>query len=394
MRAARVPALLLLIAALAPACRKPSVQSNASPPSLNPPTVTVTTPAGLQTGIIPISYTLIDVEGNRASIVVEWSRDAGATWAPATRALLGGDGTTKLTTSSTGVGHVFMWDSAVDGAGKPALETVRLRITPSDKLVGTPGTADFDVDNQVTVFRIDTMVLRDPHIFFNFGGCQDVTDSGAGIPGADPGGINGGIAKSLTTDDDGDGFIDSSPLLLFRLFNQAGTGGKLEFASGRFAPATPTTGDLMPGTGRVTSTYTNVAAGTILSPGSGTTRPYSPPVAEPSGPGFVTVAVTYSIPSGNLTIPLEGYQVAGTYQGDPATGIVSGLSKGFISETIAQQIIIDLGTGSTTTLAALLPGGPGNCNGIDDRDTGPDGVTVGWWFYYNWTAQKVTYTGP
>jgi hypothetical protein len=391
-RSSRAVSILILLA-LAPACRKPTIQANVEPPSVTPPTAVVVLPAGTQTGIFGVDYIVSDPESNKASIVAEWSIDAGANFFPATRVVGSGDGTFGLKTSPGGTGHVFVWDSAVDGVGKPAAATVRFRITPSDSAVGTPGTADFTVDNTATVFRIDTMVVRDPHYFLRaslLSPCQDITDSDGGIPNVNPGGVNGSIQDSLTTDGDGDGFIDSSPLYIFRMFDQAGPGGKMELASGRFV--TTASGDLMPGTTRTSVTYTNIASGTLLSVNPGTTKPYAPAVIEPTGPGFVTDPIDTVFKSGNSDIPFESFQVAGTYSGDPATGLVNGLTKGFISEANAQNVVIK-GNGATTTLAALLAGG-GSCSTTDDRDLGPDGVTMGWWFYFNWTAQKVTYTGP
>gem|GEM_PF-677802 len=391
-RSSRALSILILLA-LAPACRKPSVQSDVDPPSVTPPTAVVTMPIGTQTGIFSILYVLSDLESNKTNILAEWSIDAGASYFPATRVVGVGDGTSSLKTTPGGIGHTFVWDSAVDGVGKPAAAAVRFRITPSDSLPGTPGTADFTVDNQVTVFRIDAMAQRDPHMFLRatlFSPCQDITDDDGGIPNVHPNGVNGQVQDSLTTDGDGDGFIDSSPLFLFRMFDQAGPGGKMELASGRFA--TTASGDLMPGTTRTSVTYTNVASGTLLSVNPGTTKPYAPAVIEPTGPGFVTDPINYILKSGNSDIPFEGFQVAGTYSGDPATGLVNGLSKGFISEANAEDVVI-MGNGGSTTLAGLLAGG-GSCSATDDRDFGPDGVTRGWWFYFNWTAQKVTYTGP
>jgi hypothetical protein len=392
-RSTRALSLLILLA-LAPACRKPSIHHNVEPPSTNPPTAVVTAPVGTQTGIFSIAYVLSDAESNKAKIVPEWSTDGGTTFFPATRAEGALEGVTKLTTSPGGTGHTFLWDSALDGVGKPS-GTVRFRITPSDTLAGVPGTADFTVDNAVTAFRIDAMALRDPHMFFRtsiFAPCEDITDSGGSIPNANPGGLNGEIQDSLTTDGDNDGFIDSSPLLLFRMFDQAGPGGKIELASGRFV--TTASGDLMPDAPRAPGTYANVASGTVLAVNPGTTKPYAPAVVEPTGPGFVTDPVTYTITSGKTKIPLEGYRMAGTYNADPATSIINGITMGFISEANAEAITIQLGSTGSTTLAALLAGGSGGCAMSDDRDLGPDGVTLGWWFYYNWTAQKVTYTGP
>ena len=44
-------------------------------------------------------------------------------------------------------------------------------------------------------------------------------------------------------------------------------------------------------------------------------------------------------------------------------------------------------------VSSLLPGGTGNCNSGDDRDIGPGGVR-GWWVYFNFTAEPVTWSEP
>lgn len=382
---------LLVLCALAPACGG----GGGGKPRVNvPPTALVTTPTGVQTGIIPLAYALSDPERNGASIAAEWSSDGGGTWSPATRSPLGGDATTGLATSVAGTPHVFWWDSAGDAVGRSAAAAIRFRITPSDAAAGTPGTADFTVDNRVTCFRIDSFILRDPHIFFNFFVCVDVTDSNGGIPGVPAGGVNSLLQTALTTDGDGDGFIDAAPVLLFRLFDQSAAGGAVEVASGRFPAATPNTGDLQPGTLRAPTTMTNVAAGTLLTPLPGTTKPYAPAITTPSGPGFVTEPVSYTVTVGAITLPLDGFRLAATYSGNPATALTNGLGMGFLSESTAQSTMIDLGAFGTVPLASLLPGGQGGCSSADDRDTGPDGQTSGWWFYLNFTAQVVTYTGP
>jgi len=383
---------LLLLIAVAPAC---GGHGGGKPKGPNvPPTALVTTPAGVQTGIIPVAYTISDPESHAASIVAEWSPDAGTTWFPATRNLVGGEPVTGLSTSPGGTAHVFLWDSATDGVGKPTAAPVRFRITPSDAAPGTPGTADFSVDNRVTCFRFTSFVLRDPHIFFNFFLCIDVTDSAGGIPGAPAGGVNGMIQTSISTDGDGDGFLDAAPVILFRMFDQAAAGGAVEFSLGRFAAATPNTGDLEPGTPRAPATFTNVAAGTLLTPLPGTTKPYAPAITTPSGPGFVTAPVFYTVTLSGITLPLDGFRAAATYSGDPATSLLNGLGMGFLSEATAQTTMVDLGSFGTVPLASLLPGGSGGCSVNDDRDTGPDGLTSGWWLYFNFTAQAVTYTGP
>ena len=86
-------------------------------------------------------------------------------------------------------------------------------------------------------------------------------------------------------------------------------------------------------------------------------------------------------------------RIVDTYVGSPATGLVNGLIRGFVSETDADAIIlpdtIDFVGG--LPLSAVLPGGTGNCNGGDDRDVGPGGES-GWYFYLNFTADPVPWT--
>jgi hypothetical protein len=40
----------------------------------------------------------------------------------------------------------------------------------------------------------------------------------------------------------------------------------------------------------------------------------------------------------------------------------------------------------------LTPGSGGSA--VSDMDVGPDGTTMGWWFYFNSTATEVAWTGP
>ena len=61
----------------------------------DPPTASVTTPTGLQTGDVTIAYSLADAESETCSIAVQYSPDGGQTWNSIT-AGPGGDGTTGL----------------------------------------------------------------------------------------------------------------------------------------------------------------------------------------------------------------------------------------------------------------------------------------------------------
>ena len=79
--------------------------------------------------------------------------------------------------------------------------------------------------------------------------------------------------------------------------------------------------------------------------------------------------------------------------------MVNGLLRGFITEADANATIIPatFPLVGGHPLSLLLPGGdpPGadrNCAGFDDRDT-YQGVR-GWWFYLNFPAVRVPWTGP
>jgi len=110
--------------------------------------------------------------------------------------------------------------------------------------------------------------------------------------------------------------------------------------------------------------------------------------------------LTLELGDGLITIPLKGAQLAARYSGNPATGLTTGLARGFLSETDADDIIIDVDQSGITIkapLSELLPGGTNNCrtavNGEDDRDRNPpdsmDGER-GWWFYLSFAATEVT----
>jgi len=111
------------------------------------PTAAASTPAGTLSGNIQINYFLSDAENDECDIVVEYSTDGsnwyGATMGPA------GDGTSGLSSSSSGMSHMYLWNSLFDGvAPSDVVNTVRVRITPTDFHAGTAGeTGTFSVDN-------------------------------------------------------------------------------------------------------------------------------------------------------------------------------------------------------------------------------------------------------
>jgi hypothetical protein len=81
-------------------------------------------------GSVPIDYTLLSYENDTAAIEGEFSEDGGATWADAT--LSGGDGTSGLTSSPTGVAHDVNWDSYTDAGTSEYQTDMMLRLHAQD----------------------------------------------------------------------------------------------------------------------------------------------------------------------------------------------------------------------------------------------------------------------
>ncbi len=119
----------------------------APPPSNAVPSANVSTPTGNQANAVPISYLLIDAEGNPADISVSYSfsTDGGVTWSVFTACTEApgppSEGTAGLPASPSGTPHTFVWSSFADAGGANGL--ARIRIAPSDPgpppRPGTPG---------------------------------------------------------------------------------------------------------------------------------------------------------------------------------------------------------------------------------------------------------------
>jgi len=111
------------------------------------PSASVTTPSDTKSGDISIAYTLSDAQSDSCSIQAQYSTNDGATWSTATGGP-GGEGVSGLSSSPSGVPHVWVWNSTAD-LGMTLNSNVQIRITPSD--AGGPGTGgttnSFTVDN-------------------------------------------------------------------------------------------------------------------------------------------------------------------------------------------------------------------------------------------------------
>jgi hypothetical protein len=249
----------------------------------------------------------------------------------------------------------------------------------------------------------------DPHIFADlpFFGCSDITNS---VPFNVAPPINQLLQDSIQCDGDcastadNDGFLDLSFVLRFRPFVQTdGFVGVLDVRDADCTAPLATTSCAPAANGLVqTGTYTNAATGTCLAPVSGTTgstnptRTYSPAIGSATGPCFSSGPVTLSVAFDGITIPLQDARVGASYVGNPATSMSNGLLRGFLSEADADSILLpaSIQVVGGQPLSVLLRGGTNNCSPGSDKDVGPDGATIGWWFYFNFPANQVTWTGP
>lgn len=244
-------------------------------------------------------------------------------------------------------------------------------------------------------FRLATLLLRDPHVFVDIPifGCYDFTDNALPL-GLGPS-LNTQLATAITTDDDGDGFLDFSLMLLGRPLSPTAADFRLDTARGLCpAPAPPGTCALDPAEVPQTHRYSSLASGLCLDVLPGTTSGYSPAPTPPAASCFVTVARNLGISTATLPLQLQAVQAAATFVGDPATNLAPGLLRGFLSEAVANAVLLpaDIPVVGGQPLSILLPGGQGNCANHDARDTFAG--EPGWWFYFNFSANPTPWTGP
>lgn len=239
------------------------------------------------------------------------------------------------------------------------------------------------------LFRMDTLNLRDPHLFASVEGfpgfCEDVTDD-SGI--ADVPSFNGNLNDSLNNDGDGDGLLDTSVLMRFEPLGWPERPGNLLLGEGECtAPVETTQCTLVdPGPGDWFESTPDQLCRAAL---PGTVQPYDPPVPSIAGPCFATPPADLTLTFDGLELTLKNATLAGDWSNIGQDEIPGGLLRGFLSEDDADAIIIpeEIDVIGGQPLSSLLPGGTGNCSELDDTDT-LDGVT-GWWFYFEYQAESV-----
>lgn len=243
-------------------------------------------------------------------------------------------------------------------------------------------------------FRLSDLDLRDPHVFVDLPifGCTDFTDQDLPL-GLGPS-LNSQIATAITTDGDGDNLLDASFLLLFRPFATTATQVRVDSGAGSCtAPLAGTSCAAIAGAPPATTRYSTQTSGLCLDVEPGTTSGYTPGVGAPNFPCLATEPRSGTIDLGAIAIPLVDLQLGAAFGGAPVDLLSNGLMRGFLTEAAADALLLpaDLPLVGGQPLSILLPGGAGNCASHDARDT--HNGEPGWWFYLNFPADRVPYTG-
>ncbi len=267
--------------------------------------------------------------------------------------------------------------------------TLRTRLLLTSLLVTAPlsGAAQPLIDfisvdgfERLQAMRIDSLALRDPHLYAGIAVfCTDVTGT-----------LNTSINDELNGDAHEDGILDNSPMLLFRPLRINDRPGLARVGAGQCsAPAAGTSCQagalpLLP------LPYQNQVVGTCLAPQTGTVRPYSPPVQPAVGPCVSADADGLDLGLGDIATLLGDPRIAASRRDNPTPGLGNGLLSGFLTETAADALIVELPLVGQVPLSSLLPGGSGNCASHNDMDSHEG--QPGWWFYFNFSASEVPWS--
>jgi hypothetical protein len=266
-----------------------------------------------------------------------------------------------------------------------------------------------------TAFRANSLQLISPRIVVDlsdvFGECVDLTQNGTSVFGMDVDSINTGLMAGVATPDDM-GRYGNNLVQVFRPLSPGSMATVLDVDSlgreGCMAGSPPTCGldamaMVLPSRANNSpagaTCYTPMAARVNASTGGA----YAPTANTVTGPCYVSDETTYPVNVSGTTLTLRHSQIAAQYQGSPASGLVSGVIVGFLTEADAMSTTLpaDLPqVGGMPFYAVLQAGGaPGSaCNvdggtAEDDRDPDPDNPSLqGFWFFLNFTAEVVTWT--
>ncbi|MEM9455183.1 MAG: hypothetical protein AAGF11_13460 [Myxococcota bacterium] len=283
---------------------------------------------------------------------------------------------------TTGTSNPNPTQESLDTSGGPGGETtttddptttnVDTTMTTEDPTTGLPpGEAD--------AFRFTSLTIRDPHFFDNIL-CTDITDT-----------VNMQFADGLNMDspDEPDGLLDLSLALVFRPANQEdGLTGDVDFANADCtAPADSTDCSLRENTELYPTTFLNMTAGTCHEADPAHLGGYEPPPGVTTGPCFATAPSEIVITT-VFDLPLADSIISAQYMGED--NLIEGTIRGFLSAADAEATTLpdDLPVVGGNPISALLQGGVGGSAFCMDDDTDGDG----WWFYVDFTAERVPWS--
>ncbi|MHC5064423.1 MAG: hypothetical protein ACYTG5_10665 [Planctomycetota bacterium] len=276
-----------------------------------------------------------------------------------------GAGTAILPVVPLGQEFSFQWIFL--DAGAPRV----LGVSASDGMVAS-------MPSVQSAFRISSATLADPHVFTNQVSCTDITDSV----------FNAAVNDSFGSDGNGDLLLDASLMFSFRPLDPNAGEGIMDFVLPDCTAPIGSTVCSLPTAPEARVRYTN-SQSICIGTEPGTTN--WPVTTSTSGPCFISDPVDLTLNLNGIMVPLQDAQIGGKYVGNPPTQITEGLIRGFLSESVAGSTTLpaELPLIGGQSLASVLAGGIGNCSPTDARDVGPDGQTMGWWFYMNYTAETV-----
>jgi hypothetical protein len=232
-------------------------------------------------------------------------------------------------------------------------------------------------------FRFTDLDLRDPHVYIDFLGCRDATDTLL-LDFS----FNNVTQNAIQGDGDVNGYLDLSVLVEFLPLDQSlATNPMTIGAADCTAPMASTQCGALTSSQPAVATHDpdSICLGTL----EGTLSSYTPSVATPGPACFVSSLLTLTVNVGGVLMSLSDAQVAASFDDDPATVLESGLIRGFMSETAANNTLLpnSLPLVGGQPLSTVLPGGSGSCAGHDARDV--HNAVTGWWFYFNFSAAKL-----
>lgn len=289
---------------------------------------------------------------------------------------------------------------------------------------GCSSTCQTETAMPPTGFRVTSLRLISPRVVAQIplGGCQDITDNCATVFGgcvAD--GVNTQLRNAINPMSTSGGTYSLHLVNLFRPLNPASATTPAELHLNAACMEAPTPDSCAPDATMpdvVSSIANNQSAGTCFMPvaadvntRAGSPAMYTPTANTVSAPCFVSDETMLVVTLSGISIPLERARIAATYSGSPANRLISGIVTGFLSDRAAADVLLpaslpvvggdplyehlQAGNRSTTNAMGMTVADGCNVGGGTSEDDGDmNGTTRGFWFFLNFTADLVTWTGP